>query len=154
MAKRLSDDEKKRRGTYRADRSKQTESLPKMDNLPEPKDFLSRRGAVIYYEAAQHLNNNNLLNDVIAIQVNAYANEMDKYLCAIEQIEAEGETEKVYTKDGERFLYFVVNPLVKIANMHLRAAMAMAKQLLIMPVDRDKLPPVLPPESENPFANL
>lgn len=97
---------------------------------------------------AQHL------NETISHLVNTYANEMDKYLCAIEAFQQGDEVNEVYAADGERFSYFVVNPIVKVANINLRAAMSMAKQLLIVPVDKDKLPAKPKSEEENPFARL
>jgi phage terminase small subunit len=154
MSRKLSDEEKKRRGTYRKDRVKPVATFPEMENIPDPPDHLSTRGAQLYYEAASWLNEKGLLNIVVARQVGAYAFEMDKYYQCIEQLEQEGESKAVYDKEGERFLYFQANPLCKIANAHLRIALSWAKQLLISPFDADKIPSRPAPPEDNPFARL
>lgn len=153
MSRKISDDEKRKRGTFRKDRKKPEVRLPEMEQLPEPRDFLTRRGAVIYYEAAHHLNNNGLLNDPIASQVNAYAHELDLYFTCVEKIAEQGECKEVKNKQGE-FMYYQTNPLVKMASAHLSAALAWAKTLLILPVDADKIPPKPEPKEVNPFENL
>lgn len=150
--KRKSDDQKKLEGTYKKSRSRKLQRKPEWETIPDPQTFLTTEGAEIYYQSAFFLNKQGLLTDPLIRLVGIYAHEMDCYFKAIQQLDQEGYSEKVYSKEG-RFLHYQINPLAKTANVHLRAATGLAKQLLIMPTDHDRLPgPAI--EHEDPFANL
>ena len=151
--RKLSDDEKKKRGTFRKDREQKVGTLPEMEIIPDPPDFLSTEAAALYYKTAHFLNEKGLLNEVVAYQVGCYAHEMDVYAKCIKKLEEEGESRAVHDKKGN-FLYYQANPLTKVAGAHLRVALAWAKQLLLSPADMPKIPQKPKPPEENPFERL
>ena len=151
--RKLSDDEKRKRGTFRKDREQKVGTLPVMDIIPDPFDFLSTEAAELYYKTAYALNEKGLLSQSIAFLVSSYANECTAYSKCVKILEEQGESRAVHDKKGN-FLYYVAHPLTKVANAHLRAAQAMAKLLLLSPSDIPKIPPKPKPPEENPFENL
>ena len=152
--KRKSENQKKLSGTYRKDRSRKVERGPEMqvENIPDPKSYLSTRGAEIYYNVCSFLNHHGLLNGVVAMQVNIYASLQARYEENEILLQEEGECKEIYSKEGN-FLHYQLNPRVKISTAYCRAAISWAKHLLLMPVDYDRLPGPKT-EEDNPFADL
>lgn len=148
-----SEKEKKLSGTYRKDRSKRALEGLEMDSIPDPPDYLSTAGTMLYYAAADFLNRQGLLNQVVSTQVAMYAFAVDSFKKAVDKIKKEGETSPVYSKEG-KLLYYVTNPLVKIATMHMKNAAMWSRHLLLPPMDVDRLPEKPKDDADDPFADL
>lgn len=151
--RKLSDDEKRKRGTYRKDREKKTEVLSQVEIIPDPPDWLSTEAAALYYRTAYILNERGLFDEIVAFQVGCYAHEYSAYVKCVKLIEEQGESREVFDKAGN-FLHFQQNPLTKVANAHLRTFQAFAKQLLLSPSDVPKIPEKSKPPEDNPFDHL
>ncbi len=154
MTRKKSDSEKKLSGTFRKDRSRKIERGEMMaaENIPDPAEYLSVQGNEVYYHVCDFLNYHGLLNDVVAKQVNIYASLAQRYEENEILLKKEGEVKEIYAKDG-RFLNYQANPRAKISTQLSRSLLSIGKQLLLCPVDHDKLPDP-PIEEDNYFANL
>ena len=88
--KRLSDDEKKRRGTYQPSRALTAKPGAALAEIPEPPAILGRIGAKEWYRAAAFLIERKRLNEVGLIQLERYCIAAEVWQNSAAEIQAQG----------------------------------------------------------------
>lgn len=139
-------------GTLQPCRASDAIDFGKLEKVPPAPSHLNKPGRLIYRKVAARFIALNLLSDINLEIIQAYANEMGKYIEAEQILQESGRLE--ISKDAEGNILKITRlPLDKMASEYFDNAKKLAVELGITPASagKIKLPEV---KSSNPFDNF